>query len=160
TGYDIAKVTGFMLVDTLLRSSRAAYSLDAFNSALQHLILPTLTIAAVPIAVFARITRASMLDVLSKDYIQTAHAKGLPAFRVIGLHALRNALLPIITVIGLYFLNVAIAGTIMTETIFGWPGIKQYIVGNVNARDYPVIQGGILVIGLLVILTNIAVDLL
>lgn len=160
TAFDIQKVTGFMLIDTLLPSARAEYNLGAFFSALHHLVLPTLTIAVIPIAVFARMTRASMIDVLSEDYIQAAHAKGLSAVRVIGLHALRNALLPIITVIGLFFLNVAIAGAILTETIFGWPGIGSYIVSSVYARDYPVIQGSILVIGVVVILTNGVVDLL
>jgi dipeptide transport system permease protein len=160
TAFDISKVTGFMLVDTLLPSARAEYGMLAFYSALHHLVLPTLTIAAIPVAVFARMTRASMLDVLSEDYIQAAHAKGLSAVRVIGLHALRNALLPIITVVGLFFLNVAIAGAILTETIFGWPGIGSYIVSSVYARDYPVIQGSILVIGVMVVLTNGATDLL
>jgi dipeptide transport system permease protein len=158
--FDVVPATGLMLVDTLLPAARAEYGLGAFYSALHHLMLPTLTIAAIPVAVFARMTRASMIEVLSEDYIQAAYAKGLTATRVIGLHALRNALMPIITVIGLFFLSVAIAGAILTETIFGWPGIGSYIVSSVYARDYPVIQGSILVIGVLVILTNGVVDLL
>lgn len=160
TAIDIQSVTGFMLFDTLTPSARAEYGLGALFSALHHLVLPTLTIAAIPVAVVARMTRASMIDVLSEDYIQAAHAKGLSAVRVIGLHALRNALLPIITVVGLLFLNVAIAGAILTETIFGWPGIGSYVVSSVHARDYPVIQGSILVIGVVVVLTNGAMDLL
>ena len=160
TAFDIQRVTGFMLIDALTTSVRAEYGLAAFFSALHHLVLPTLTIAVIPIAVFARMTRASMIDVLSEDYIQAAHAKGLSAARVIGLHALRNALLPIITVVGLFFLNVAAAGAVLTETIYGWPGIGSYIVSSVYARDYPVIQGSILVIGVVVVLTNSAMDLL
>jgi len=160
TAFDVSNVTGFMLVDTLLPAARARYGLFAFYSALHHLVLPTVTMATIPIAVFARMTRASMVEVLSEDYILAARARGLSPVRIIGLHALRNALLPIIVVIGLHFLNVAIAGAIMTETIFGWPGIGSYIVSSVYARDYPVIQGSILVIGVVVILTNGAVDVL
>lgn len=158
--FDVSKVTGFMLIDTLLPSARAEYGLLAFYSALRHLVLPALTLAAVPVTVFARMTRASMIDVLSEDYILAARAKGLSPFRVIGLHALRNALVPVINVIGLSFLNIVIAGAIMTETVYGWPGIGSYIVSGVYARDYPVIQGSILVIGGGVLLTNSVVDLL
>jgi dipeptide transport system permease protein len=159
TAFDISNVTGFMLFDTLLPRARSDYGLLAFYSALHHLALPTLTMAAVPITVFARMTRASMADVLSEEYILMARAKGLSSVRVIGLHALRNALLPIINVIGLHFLNIAIAGAILTETIFGWPGIGSYIVSSVFARDYPVIQASMLVIGVIVILTNGTVDM-
>ncbi|MFC4160298.1 ABC transporter permease [Chitinimonas lacunae] len=158
--YEVAPVTGFMMVDTLLPAVRREYGLEAFISALHHLVLPALTMAAVPIAVFARMTRASMVDVLSEDYIRTARAKGLAESRVIWLHALRNALLPIITVGGLFFVSAAVAGAILTESIFGWPGIGSYIVTSVYARDYPVIQGSVLMIGLLVVLINAAVDLL
>jgi len=160
TAFDVAKVTGFMTVDTLLPASRAQYGLLAFYSALRHLLLPTLTIAAIPIAVFSRLTRASMVEVLSEDYIRAARAWGLPATRILWVHALRNALLPVITVLGLYFLNVAVAGAILTEMIFGWPGIGSYIVSSINARDYPVIQGSIVVVGTLVVLTNAVVDAL
>lgn len=160
TAFDVSKVTGFMLIDTLLPSARAAYGLQAFYSALHHLALPTLTLAAVPLTVFARMTRASMIDVLSEEYILAARAKGLSPMRVVGLHALRNALVPVINVVGLSFLNFAVAGAIMTETIYGWPGIGSYIVSSVYARDYPVIQGSILVIGVVVIVTNSAVDML
>ncbi|AUH49400.1 dipeptide ABC transporter permease DppB [Chromobacterium sp. ATCC 53434] len=158
--FDIRPATGFMLIDTLLPEATARYGLDAFFSALHHLLLPTLTMAATPIAVFARMTRASMSEVLGEDYIRTARAKGLAALRIIWLHALRNALLPVITVGGLFFVSSAIAGAILTETIFGWPGVGSYIVNSVYARDYPVIQGSILLIGVLVILTNAGVDLL
>jgi dipeptide transport system permease protein len=158
--YDVEPVTGFMTVDTLLPASSAQYGIAAFHSALWHLLLPALTMTAVPLAVVARMTRASLIDVLSEDYIRTARAKGLGEGRVIWLHAMRNALLPVITVGGLFFVNAAVAGAILTETVFGWPGIGSYIVGSVYARDYPVIQGAILLIGIVVIATNAAVDLL
>lgn len=160
TAFDIAKVTGFMLIDTLLAPTRAQYGLLAFYSAFHHLALPSLTLAAVPTAVFARMTRASMVDVLSEEYILVARAKGISPVRIIGVHALRNALLPVINVIGLSFLSLAVTGAIMTETIYGWPGIGSYIVSSVYARDYPVIQAVILLIGVVVILTNGAVDML
>lgn len=158
--YDMEAVTGVMTVDTLMPVVIRQYGLDAFYSALHHLFLPALTMAAAPIAVFARMTRSSMIEVLAEDYIRTARAKGLAESRVIWLHALRNALLPIITVGGLFFVSAAVAGAILTETIFGWPGMGSYIVTSVSARDYPVIQGCILVVGLLVVLINTAVDML
>ena len=157
--YDITPSTGFMTIDTLLPAATAQYGLHAFYSALHHLLLPTLTMAAVPIAVFARMTRSSMIEVLAEDYIRSARAKGMTESRIIWLHAMRNALLPIITVGGLFFVSSAIAGTILTETIFGWPGIGSYIVASVYARDYPVIQGCILMIGILVLFINTLVDL-
>lgn len=158
--YDVPSVTGLMTIDTLLPATTEQYGMKAFYDCLLHLMLPALTMAAVPIAVFARMTRSSMIEVLSEDYIRTARAKGLSEARVIWLHALRNALLPIITVSGLFLVNAAITGAIMTETIFGWPGMGSYIVNSVYARDYPVIQGSILLIGGLVIITNSMVDLL
>jgi dipeptide transport system permease protein len=116
--------------------------------------------AVVPIAALARMTRVSLLEVLSEDYVRTARAKGLSETRVIWLHAMRNALLPVITVGGIFFVNAAVAGAILTESVFGWPGIGSYVVSSVYARDYPVIQGAILLIGVCVIATNAVVDLL
>ncbi|TQV84973.1 ABC transporter permease [Aliikangiella coralliicola] len=158
--YDIEPHTGFMLIDSLLSNAREEYQLDAFASALHHLLLPGIVMATVPIAVFARITRSSMLEVLSEDYIRTARAKGLSEFRVIMFHAFRNALIPIITIGGLFFVSTVVAGAILTETIFGWPGIGNYIVSSVYARDYPVIQACILVIGMLVIIVNMTTEYL
>ncbi|HZW21738.1 ABC transporter permease [Noviherbaspirillum sp.] len=158
--YDVPAHTGFMTVDTLLPEATATYGIDAFRDALHHLLLPALAMAAVPLAAFARITRASMIAVLSEDYIRAARARGLPEARIVWLHALRNALLPVITVGGLFFVSTAVAGAILTETIFGWPGIGSYIVSSVQARDYPVIQGGVLMIGLLVVCVNGVVELL
>ena len=112
----------------------------------------------IPLAVMARMTRSSMLEVLGEDYIRTAKAKGLPIRKIIGLHALRNALIPIVTVIGLMFGSI-ITGAILTETIFSWPGIGKWLVASINGRDYPVIQGGILFIATMIVLINLLVDL-
>ena len=153
--YDVEHVTGFMLIDSLLSED----GMDAFMSALKSLILPAVAMGTIPLAVTARMTRSSMLEVLSEDYIRTAKAKGLSPFKIISVHALRNALIPIITVVGLMFGSI-ITGAILTETIFSWPGIGKWLVASINARDYPVIQGGILIIALMVITINFAVDLL
>jgi dipeptide transport system permease protein len=146
------------MIDTLLPEARRQYGLSAFFSTLHHLILPALTMAAVPLGAFARITRSSMLTVLSEDYIRTARAKGLSEQRIIWRHALHNALLPIITVGGFFFVSATISGAILTETIFGRPGIGSYVISSVNARDYPVIQGSILLIGFFVIIMNKVID--
>lgn len=146
--------TGFMLIDTL-RSNEPG----AFKSAVSHLILPAIVLGTIPLAVIARMTRSSMLEVLQADYVRTAKAKGLSPFRVVMVHALRNALIPVITVIGLQT-GVLLAGAILTETIFAWPGVGKWIVESINRRDYPAIQGGILIIATLIILVNLGVDLL
>lgn len=147
-------VTGFMLVDSLLSGQPGA-----FKSAVSHLILPTVVLATIPLAVIARQTRSAMLEVLGEDYVRTARAKGLPPQRVIGLHALRNALIPVITTIGLQ-VGVLMAGAILTETIFSWPGVGKWMVDSVFKRDYPVIQGGLLIIAAIIMLVNLGVDLL
>jgi dipeptide transport system permease protein len=146
--------TGFMLIDSL-RSGQEG----AFASAVQHLILPTIVLGTIPLAVIARQTRSAMLEVLSEDYIRTARAKGLRPLRVNGLHALRNALIPVITVIGLS-VGTLMAGAILTETIFSWPGIGKWMVEGINSRDYTAVQGGLLMIAVIVMLVNLAVDLL
>jgi dipeptide transport system permease protein len=116
-------------------------------------------LGTIPLAVIARMTRSSMLEVLTEDYVRTARAKGLSPLRVIMVHALRNALIPVITVIGLQT-GVLLAGAILTETIFAWPGVGKWIVESINRRDYPSVQGGILLISSLIILVNLAVDML
>ncbi|MBF0230651.1 MAG: ABC transporter permease subunit [Desulfamplus sp.] len=146
--------TGFMLIDSL-RSDEAG----AFKSALSHLVLPSIVLGTIPLAVIARMTRSSMLEVLKEDYVRTAKAKGLSPARVIMVHALRNALIPVITVIGLQ-IGVLLAGAILTETIFAWPGVGKWIVESINRRDYPVVQGGILIISSLIIFVNLLVDIL
>jgi dipeptide transport system permease protein len=118
-----------------------------------------IVLGTIPLAVIARMTRSAMLEVLGEDYIRTARAKGLPPVRVVGLHALRNALIPVVTVIGLQ-VGVLFTGAILTETIFSWPGVGKWLVEAINRRDYPVLQGGALVIGTLVMAVNLLVDLL
>jgi dipeptide transport system permease protein len=151
--YYIEPVTGFLLIDTLLSDDWGA-----FTSALSHIILPAIVLGTVPLAVIARMTRSAMLEVLGEDYIRTARAKGLPAYRVICIHALRNALIPIVTVIGLQ-IGVLFTGAILTETIFSWPGVGKWLIEAINRRDYPVLQGGTLLIGVVVMAVNLLVDL-
>jgi dipeptide transport system permease protein len=150
--YYIEPTTGFLLVDSLLSGEKGA-----FGSALQHLILPTIVLGTNPLAVIARMTRSAMLEVLGEDYIRTARAKGLPPLRVIGVHALRNALIPVVTVIGLQ-VGVLFTGAILTETIFSWPGVGKWLIEAINRRDYPVLQGGMLLLGLVVMTVNLLVD--
>jgi dipeptide transport system permease protein len=152
--YFFPPVTGFMLIDSLLADQEGA-----FVSALSHLILPTIVLATVPLAIIARQTRSAMLEVLGEDYVRTARAKGLPPARVIGLHALRNALIPVVTVIGLQ-VGLLFSGAILTETIFSWPGIGKWLVDSIYRRDYPSVQGGIVLIASVVMLVNLVVDLL
>ena len=146
--------TGFMLIDTL-RSGQAG----AFSSAVQHLILPTIVLGTIPLAVIARQTRSAMLEVLSEDYVRTARAKGLSPLRVNALHALRNAMIPVITVIGLS-VGTLLAGAILTETIFSWPGIGKWMVESIGSRDYTAVQGGLLMIAIVVMIVNLFVDVL
>jgi ABC-type dipeptide/oligopeptide/nickel transport system permease component len=125
----------------------------------KHVILPTVTLASFVVAFIARMTRSSMMEVLSQDYITTGRSKGLKEEVVIVKHALRNALIPIITVVGLQFGSL-LSGAVLTETVFAWPGIGRLIVDSILARDYPMIQGTILICGLLYILVNLIVDLI
>jgi dipeptide transport system permease protein len=148
------RVTGFMLIDSLLSGREGA-----FQSAVRHLILPSIVLATIPLAVIARQTRSAMLEVLGEDYVRTARAKGLPAWRVVGMHALRNALIPVVTTIGLQ-VGVLLTGAILTETIFSWPGIGKWLVDSIFRRDYQAVQGGLLLIALMVMLVNLAVDVL
>ena len=152
--YYFPDVTGFMLIDSLLSGQDGA-----FVSAVRHLILPSIVLATIPLAVIARQTRSAMLEVLGEDYIRTARAKGLTPPRVNGVHALRNAMIPVITVIGLS-VGMLLAGAILTETIFSWPGIGKWMVDSIYRRDYPVVQGGLLLVALLVMVVNLIVDLL
>lgn len=147
-------ITGLMLVDTLLYGK-----LDAFRSAASHLVLPTIVLGTIPLAVIARQTRSAMLEVLGEDYVRTARAKGLVPRRVIGVHALRNALIPVVTTIGLQ-VGTLLAGAILTETIFAWPGIGKWMVDSIFKRDYVVVQSGLLLIALIVMAVNLVVDLL
>ena len=147
-------VTGFMLIDSLLSGQKGA-----FWDAVHHLILPMIVLGTVPLAVIARMTRSSMLEVLEEDYVRTARAKGLSWTRVVGVHALRNALIPVVTVIGLQ-VGGLLAGAVLTETIFSWPGVGKWLIESISRRDYPALQGGIMLIASIVILVNLFIDLL
>ncbi len=151
--YFFEPVTGFMLIDSLLSDQPGA-----FQSTLWHLVLPTIVLGTIPLAVIARQTRSAMLEVLGEDYIRTAHAKGLAPLRIVGLHALRNALIPVVTIIGLQT-GLLLAGAILTETIFSWPGIGKWLVDSISRRDYPSVQGGVLLVACVVIGVNLLVDL-
>ena len=158
--YEVKTITGFYLIDTLIdRDLISDEGLNPFISAINHLILPAIAMGTIPLAVLARMTRSSMLEVLGEDYIRTAKAKGLPYKKIILIHGLRNALIPIVTILGLMFGSI-ITGAILTETIFSWPGIGKWLVASINARDYPVIQGGVLFIAGMVVFINLSVDLL
>ncbi|TDK44506.1 ABC transporter permease subunit [Antarcticimicrobium luteum] len=146
--------TGFMLIDSLASGQKGA-----FTSAVRHLILPSIVLGTIPLAVIARQTRSAMLEVLGEDYIRTARAKGLAPVRINGIHALRNALIPVVTVIGLS-VGTLLAGAILTETIFSWPGIGKWMVDSIFRRDYPVVQGGLLLIAVMVMIVNLTVDML
>lgn len=152
--YYFEPVTGFMLIDSLLSGQAGA-----FKSAVSHIVLPSAVLSTIPMAIFARQTRSAMLEVLSEDYVRTARAKGLAPTRVVGLHTLRNALIPVVTIIGLQ-VGVLFAGAILTETIFSWPGVGKWIYDSISRRDYPSVQGGLLLIAIIIMSINLLVDLL
>ncbi len=149
--------TNFYLIDTfkLLLKGEPEY----FLSALHHLILPSVALGTIPLAIIARTTRSSMLEVLKQDYVKTVRSAGIKEKRVVFRYALRNALMPVITVIGLQF-GMLLAGALLTETIFAWPGIGKWIYQAIEARDYPAVQGGIIIISTSFVLINLAVDVL
>jgi peptide/nickel transport system permease protein len=146
--------TNFVMLDATLQGDWPALA-----DALRHLVLPALALATIPLAIIARMTRASMLDVLSREYIRTAEAKGLSRRAVILRHALRNALLPVLTVIGLQVGHL-LAGAILTETIFSWPGIGLWVYESIESRDYAIVQGASLFIAAIVVVVNLVTDLL
>ena len=151
---DLDVVTNFYVIDSIITKNWVA-----LKDSIWHLIMPAVTLSTIPTAIIARMTRSSMLEVLKQDYIKTAMAKGLSKFKVVYKHALRNALIPVVTTIGLQF-GVLLCGAILTETIFAWPGVGKWMYDAVMQRDYMVIQGGTLIIATIFILINLFVDLL
>jgi peptide/nickel transport system permease protein len=148
------RITGLYLLDSLI-----GWNGPALASSLRHLLMPSIALATIPMATIARVTRSSMLEVLRQDFIRTERAKGLSERAVIYKHAARNALLPVVTVIGLEF-GLLLAGAILTETIFAWPGIGRYVVNAVRMRDYPAVQGCLLFFALTFVVVNLITDLL
>lgn len=142
------------MIDTLIQGD-----FNQLSTVLKHLILPGTALATIPMAIIARMTRSSMLEVMRSDYVRTARAKGLKMFWVVYKHALKNAIIPVLTIIGLQ-MGLLLGGAILTETIFGWPGIGRYIYEAIGFRDYPVIQSGILIVAFIFVMINLFVDLL
>ena len=150
---DLNHPTKFYVVDALL-----AGDLNALWDVLKHLILPAVALGSIPLAIIARITRAAVLDVQNEDYVRTARAKGLSPREIDERHILRNALLPIMTIIGLQT-GLLLSGAVLTETVFAWPGMGTWLVGAIRNRDFPVLQGGILFVALVFVLVNLIVDM-
>lgn len=150
----VTAITHLYVIDTMIQGR-----FDQLWQVLRHLILPGLSLATIPMAIIARMTRSSMLEVMRSDYIRTARAKGQKMFWVVYKHALKNAIIPVLTVIGLQ-MGLLLGGAILTETIFAWPGIGRYIYDAINYRDYPVIQSGILIVAFIFVMINLIVDLL
>lgn len=153
TGVEITPITHLYLVDSLL-----TLNFPAFKDALAHIIMPAVALATIPMGIIARMTRSSMLDVLQEDYIRTAAAKGLTEKVVLFRHALKNAFLPVITIIGLQA-GIMLSGAVLTETIFSWPGIGKWVYDGILGRDYPIVQGGTLIIAIIFIVVNFLVDI-
>jgi peptide/nickel transport system permease protein len=149
---DIPTVTHFYTIDSLLSGD-----LSAFGDVMWHLVLPSITLSTITMAIVSRMARSSMLEVLSSDYLTTARAKGLREQAVVLRHALKNALIPVVTVVGLQF-GALLSGAVLTETVFGRVGVGRYIVTAITARDYPVVQGTVLVVALFVVVINLVVD--
>jgi peptide/nickel transport system permease protein len=150
---EIDHPTNFYVLDSIL-----AGNWDAFVDTLKHLILPAIALGSIPLAIIARITRASVLDVQNEDYVRTARAKGLPPMAVDYRHVLRNAMLPISTIIGLQ-VGLLLSGAVLTETVFAFPGIGSWLVEAIKARNYPVIQAGVLFVAVIVVFVNLIVDI-
>ena len=150
---NIPHPTNFYLLDALL-----AGNLGAFWDVIKHLILPAAALGSIPLAIITRITRAAVLDVQNEDYVRTARAKGLPPHTVDARHVMRNALLPVSTIVGLQ-VGLLLSGAILTETVFSYPGIGSWLQQAISDRNYPVIQGGILFVAIIVVFVNLLVDI-
>ncbi len=154
TGVELQEITHLYLLDSLITGN-----FEAFKDVLSHIIMPAIALATIPMGIIARMTRSSMLDVLQEDYVRTAKAKGLGRNLVLFRHALKNAALPVITIIGLQ-MGTLLAGAVLTETIFAWPGIGRWVYDGILGRDYPIVQGGTLVIALVFVAVNFFVDIM
>jgi peptide/nickel transport system permease protein len=150
---DLEHPTNFYVLDALI-----AGNWEAFSDALQHLVLPAIALGTIPLAIIARITRAAVLDVQNEDYVRTARAKGMAPGIVDRRHVMRNAMLPVSTIIGLQ-VGLLLSGAVLTETVFAWPGLGSWLVGAIEARNFPVLQGGILFVALVFVLVNLVVDI-
>lgn len=146
-------ITGFYIIDALLQGNW-----DAMKDAAIHLVLPALTLGMYSMAIITRMTRSTMLETLNQDYVRTARAKGLSGFKVVGKHALRNSMIPVVTVIGLQFGSL-LGGALLTESIFSWPGIGKYTVDCILKSDFPVVQGIVLLVAVVFVLVNLGADL-
>jgi len=151
---DIPTVTHFYTIDALLTGD-----FSSFLDVLWHLVLPAIALSTITMAIVSRMARSSMLEVLSSDYLTTARAKGLREYAVVTRHAMKNALIPVVTVVGLQ-LGALLSGAVLTETVFGRVGVGRYIVTAITARDYPVVQGTVLIVAAFVVLINLVVDVL
>lgn len=150
---EIPTVTNLYIIDSIIAGNGAA-----LIDALEHLVMPVVALSTIPMAIIARMTRSSMLDVLQEDYIRTAHAKGVRERLVLIKHALKNAFLPVITIIGIQTGSL-LAGAVLTETIFSWPGIGKWVYDGILGRDYPIVQGGTLLIAIVFVFVNLLVDI-
>ncbi|MBE3102960.1 MAG: ABC transporter permease, partial [Bacilli bacterium] len=150
----VESITNLYVLDTIMQGR-----FDQLGTVLKHLVLPGIALATIPMAIIARMTRSSMLEVMRSDYVRTARAKGQKMFWVVYKHALKNAIIPVLTIIGLQ-MGMLLGGAILTETIFGWPGVGRYIYEAINYRDYPVIQSGILVVAFIFVMINLVIDVL
>jgi len=151
---DLEHPTNFYVLDAII-----AGDMEALWDVLKHLVLPAVALGSIPLAVIARITRAAVLDVQNEDYVRTARAKGVSPRRVDSRHVLRNAMLPIATIIGLQT-GLLLSGAVLTETVFAWPGIGTWLVNAIRVRDFPVLQGGILFVSIVFVLVNLVVDVM
>ncbi|AYA74899.1 ABC transporter permease [Robertmurraya sp. GLU-23] len=150
----VTAITNIYIIDTIIQGRT-----DQLVEVIKHLVLPSIALATIPMAIIARITRSTMLEVMRSDFIRTARAKGLKMFWVVYKHSLKNAIIPVLTIIGLQT-GLLLGGAILTETIFSWPGIGRYIYEAIGYRDYPVVQSGVLVIAFIFVMINLVIDLL
>ena len=152
-GVDLDKVTNFYILDSIITGNS-----EALADSIKHIILPAIALATIPLAITARMTRSAMLEVLGQDYVRTAHAKGLAPRVVITRHVMRNAMIPVVTIVGLQ-LGSLLAGAILTETVFSWPGIGKWVFDAISGRDYPIVQSVTLLIAVVVVMVNLFVDI-